>query len=319
MTSPLVLITDCDHPDVAIERTRFAAAGLRVALAQCRTADDVAVAGADASALVTQYAPVTAQVLERLPQVRVVARYGAGLDNIDLEATASRSVRVISVPDYSIEEVSNHAIALTIAHVRGVVRLDRAVHEGRWDFRAAGPLARASELCFGVVGLGRIGAAVAAKAQVLGFRVVGFDVSPRELAGIVRLDLDSLCACSDVISLHVPLSAETHHLFDHRRFALMKRGALLVNTSRGGLVDRQALLAALDSGRLGGAALDVLEPEPPDVDDPLLRDPRVIITPHAAFYSEGSLEELKRRVADGVVAALGESALAGAADSAAAC
>jgi D-3-phosphoglycerate dehydrogenase / 2-oxoglutarate reductase len=299
-----VVITDCDHPDGEAEQRIFGQAGLEVELASCRTEGEVIAAGRDAVALLTQYAPVTAGVLARLPECRAVGRYGTGMDNIDSAAARARGVALVSVPDYSREEVANHTIALILALVRGVIRLDAAVHDGRWDFRGAGQLKRASAQQLGVVGLGRIGGAVASRAQALGFAVAGYDAAAHDVDGVSMLPLAELLATSDVISLHVPLSLSTWHLLDDAAFALMKRGAVLVNTSRGGLVDPLALVRALDSGRLAGAALDVLDPEPPAADEPLLRDERIIVTPHAAFYSEESLAELKRRVAEGLLAAI---------------
>ena len=300
-----VVITDCDHPDVAAEQRIFGRAGLEVELASCRTEGEVIAAGRDAVALLTQYAPVTADVLARLPECRAVGRYGTGVDNVDAVAARARGVALVSVPDYSLEEVANHTIALILTLVRGVVRLDASVHAGRWDFRGAGHLRRASAQQLGVVGLGRIGDAVASRAQMLGFTVAGYDPVAPDAGRVSRLPFAELLATSDVVSLHVPLGETTRHLLDDAAFALMKPGAVLVNTARGGLVDADALVRALDSGRLAGAALDVLDPEPPASGNPLLRDERVIVTPHAAFYSEESLAELKRRVAEGLVAALG--------------
>jgi D-3-phosphoglycerate dehydrogenase / 2-oxoglutarate reductase len=299
-----VVITDCDHPDVAAEQRIFGRAGLEVELASCRTEGEVVAAGRGAVALLTQYAPVTAGVLARLPGCRAVGRYGTGVDNIDTAAARACGVALVSVPDYSLEEVANHTIALILALVRGVVRLDASVSAGRWDFRGAGQLRRASAQQLGVVGLGRIGAAVASRAEALGFAVAGHDPVARDAGRVSMLRFGELLATSDVISLHVPLGEATRHLLDDAAFALMKPGALLVNTARGGLVDMVALARALDSGRLAGAALDVLDPEPPAPGDPLLRDERIIVTPHAAFYSEESLAELKQRVAEGLVTAI---------------
>ncbi|MGD0944347.1 MAG: C-terminal binding protein [Acidimicrobiales bacterium] len=301
---PLVLITDCDHPDTELERAIFAAAGLDVRLANCRTEDDVLAAGADAVALLVQYAPISARVLAGLERCQVVGRYGAGLDMIDLPAAAARGVEVVSVPDYSVQEVSDHTIALVLALCRRTLVYASAVRSGRWDIREGGVVRRLSTLRLGVIGLGRIGRLVAAKAAALNFEVVGHDVAPPAEPGVPLLSLEELLATSDVVTLHVPLSAETYHLIDASRLALMRPTAVLVNTSRGGLVDQAALAQAVAEGRLGGAGLDVLEREPLDPDDPLLGEERVIITPHIAFYSEESLLELNRRAAESIVEAL---------------
>jgi D-3-phosphoglycerate dehydrogenase / 2-oxoglutarate reductase len=300
----LVVITDCDHPDVDIERAAFAAAGLDMRLASCRTEADVVRAGAQARALLVQYAPVSAAVLSGLPRCQVVGRYGTGLDPIDVQAALGRGLDVVSVPDYSTQEVSDHAIALVMALCRGLVPAAGAVRTGRWTLADAGPLRRLGALRLGVVGLGRIGRAVARKAAALGFDVVGCDVAPPPASPVPLLSLEAVLAGSDIVSLHVPLSAQTRHLIDAPRLALMRPTAFLVNTSRGGLVDQAALRAALAAGRLAGAGLDVLETEPPDPADPLLGDERVIITPHIAFYSAESLVELKRRVAGAIIEAL---------------
>lgn len=299
-----VVITDCDHPDVAIEREVFGAAGLAVELADCRTEQDVISAGQGAAALLTQYAPVTARVLAALPGCHAVGRYGTGVDNIDVVAARAAAVTIVSVPGYSLDEVANHAIALILALTRGIARLSAAVRAGQWDFRAAGPLHRLASRQLGVVGLGQIGAAVAERGRALGFSVAGYDTVRRDLPGVSQVTLPDLLATSDVVTLHAPLTNETRQLMDDSAFARMKPGAVLVNTARGGLVDSGALVRALASGRLAGAGLDVLDPEPPSASHPLLRDERVIITPHAAFYSEESLAELKRRAAEGVAAAV---------------
>ncbi|MDE3075603.1 MAG: C-terminal binding protein [Chloroflexota bacterium] len=303
---PLVVITDCDHGDIAIEHNIFAAAGLQMRLDSCRTEEDVIRAGRRANALLTQYAPVTAKVLASLPDLQVVGRYGVGLDNIDLPAAEARRIKVVSVPDYSIDEVSDHALALILALTRRVVQFDRDIHRGAWDFSSAGETRRSSQQCVGVVGLGRIGRAVARKAACIGFRVLGHDafVTP---AGVASTTLKDLLARSDVVTLHLPLDSTTRHLIDAEALAGMKPGAVLVNTSRGAIVDQQALITALNEGRLAGAALDVLEVEPPNPTGELLQLPNVVMTPHAAFYSRESIMELKQRAAQGIVQALGEA------------
>lgn len=301
---PAVLITDCDHPDIEIEHAVFTAAGLEVRLAHCRTEDEVLAAAGQAAALLVQYAPVSARVLAGLPACQVVGRYGTGLDPIDVSAAADRGVDVVFVPDYSVQEVSDHAIALALSLCRRILPYSAAVRSGRWDLASGGAMHRLSTLRLGVIGLGRIGQAVAGKAAALGFEVVGYDVVHPAGSAIPVLTLDELLRTSDVVSLHLPLSAQTRHLIDASRLAQMRPSAMLVNTSRGAVVDQAALAAALAAGQLAGAGLDVLEREPPDQADPLLSCEQVIITPHVGFYSAESLAELKRRVAENIVAAL---------------
>jgi D-3-phosphoglycerate dehydrogenase len=309
---PLVLITDCDHPEMDIERNIFAAAGLDVRHASCRTEDDVVAAGADAVALLVQYAPVGARALAQLPHCQVIGRYGTGLDPIDVPAARARGMDIVFVPDYAIQEVSDHAIALALALCRRIVSYANAVRSGQWNMREGGTLRRLSALRVGVVGLGRIGQEVARKAAALNFEVVGYDVITPAGCAVPVLSLDELLATSDIITLHLPLSAETHHLIDAARLALMRPTAVLINTSRGGIVDQVALGKAIADGRLAGAGLDVLEFEPPDPADSLLSDERVIITPHVAFYSEESLAELKGRAASGIVDVLARRGVLGA-------
>lgn len=253
-------------------------------------------------------------MLERLPNCRVVVRAGVGFDNIDLDAAGRMGIAVCNTPDYGTMDVADHAIALTLALLRGVTAYDRRLHEdpvGGWDFAVPATVRRLSTQTFGVVGLGRIGTATALRAKALGMRVLFHDPyrpTGTELAlGLERAaSLEELLGSADIVSLHTPLTQETRHLISKPAFAAMKPEAVLVNTARGGIVDLLALLDALTSGRLGAAALDVLESEPLGADHPLmqawrrpgspLRD-RLVVTPHAAFYSPSSLADLRRKSA----------------------
>jgi D-3-phosphoglycerate dehydrogenase / 2-oxoglutarate reductase len=305
-----IVITDCDQGEVDIERGVFEAAGHVVTWEQCRSAEDVVRTCGGADALLVQYAPITSEVMDALPSVRVLGRYGVSLDNFDLPAAAARGIRVVNVPDYCIDEVADHTLALMLALTRGIVSLDQEVRAGTWEARASG-LRRIRGLRLGLVGLGRIGMAVAERALVLGLEVVASDPMATGTAEVRIVPLDELLATSDIISLHARLDPSTRHMIDASALARMRPGALLVNTSRGGLIDQAALVDALRSGHLRGAGLDVLEREPVAADDPLLALPNVVITPHAAYYSAESLVEMKRRVAEGIVAALAEAPSAG--------
>jgi D-3-phosphoglycerate dehydrogenase len=303
-----IVITDCDHPTIEIERAIFARAGYEVELARCHTVNEVVAAGAGAVALLAQYAPITDAVLAALPSVRVIGTYGASLDNVELPAAARRGLRVVNVPDYGVDEVADHTVGLILALTRGIVVLDRAVHTGTWDFRSGGELRRGSGQQIGVIGLGLIGSAVARRALALRFQVVAADPRRPVVEGVRLVEFDELLATSDLVSVNSRLDPSTHHLLDAAALARMKPGAYLVNTSRGGVVDQAALVEALRSGHLGGAALDVLEREPISQDDPLLSLPNVVLTPHAAFYSRESLAEMKRRAAEAITAALADHA-----------
>jgi D-3-phosphoglycerate dehydrogenase / 2-oxoglutarate reductase len=295
----VVVITDCDHDSIDPERAVLDGQDVELRRLQCRTPQEVAAQAGDADVLINQYVPITAEVLDALPRCRLVVRYGVGVDNVDVQAAADRGVWVANVPDYGRDEVADHTLALALSLLRGVVVLDRSVHAGGWDLEPARPLRRLATLTWGVVGCGAIGTGVARRAAGLGMRVLGYDL-PRVRSDppIERVPLAGLLEGSDLVSLHAALTAESHHLIGADALARMRPSAWLVNTARGGLVDAAALLAALDAGTLAGAALDVLEGEPPDdLGWRLVRHPRVVATPHAAWYSEEAFRTLKTEVA----------------------
>jgi D-3-phosphoglycerate dehydrogenase / 2-oxoglutarate reductase len=295
----VVVITDLDHDNVDPERSVLDGHDVELRVLQCRTPEEVAAQAGGADVLINQYVPITGETLDALPRCRLVVRYGVGVDNVDVEAAAARGVWVANVPDYGRDEVADHTLALALAVLRGVVVLDRSVREGSWDLEAARPLRRLGTLTYGVVGCGAIGTAVAGRAAGLGMRVLGYDVPQvRSEPPIERVPLEELLSSSDVVSLHAALTPETHHLLGAAALGRMRPSAFLVNTARGGLVDAAALLAALDAGELAGAALDVLEGEPPDeLGWRLARHPKVVMTPHAAWYSEEAFHTLKTEVA----------------------
>lgn len=304
-----ICITDCDHPHIDEERAVAQRAGYDLELHRAGTEDEVIAACAGADALLVQYAPITARVLDALPTVKAVVRYGVGVDTVDLRAAAERGVAVCNVPDYGVEEVSDHAIALALSAARGTAVLDRAVRDGGWDCHLGGPRYRIADRVFGVVGFGRIGRATARKARGLGYRVLAHD--PLFEAGATAEDgtelvaLDELFATAQVISLHLPYIPETHHLVDEVALKAMRQDAILVNTARGGVVDSAALAAALESGEIAAAGLDVFEAEPLAADNPLRTAPNCVLTPHASWYSEESFATLKRRTAEHAVTVLG--------------
>ena len=246
----------------------------------------------DVVAALTMLAPrVGEELFAQLPALRVVGTATVGFDQIDVDAAEARGIAVVSVPDYCTQEVADHALALLYALLRGIVALDRDVAAGGWSSKAAGPLRTLAELRVGIVGLGRIGGALATRLLALGAEVWAHDLLPVERDGVRPAKLDELLAGCDAVTLHVPLTRETRGLLGARRIASMRPGALLVNTSRGEVVDLDAVLAALRSGRLGGAALDVLPQEPPPV-PPVASN--LILTPHAAYYSPAAEERAYR-------------------------
>lgn len=307
--SPTVLLTDRAWPDDSVERGIVEAAGFQFVAGP---ADPVPAEAIEAlvalhrpAAVLTCWASVSAQGIKEGAThgpLRHVARMGVGLDNIAVDAATEVGVLVTNVPDYCVEEVSDHAVAMVLAWTRGLVVADREVRAGRWE-PAAARLRRLSTLTVGVVGFGRIGRATATKLRALGARVVASDpfASPTDESTLVYLP--ELLATSDVVILHAPLTEGTHHLIGDEALGQMRPGALLVNVSRGGLVDTSALVSALDRGHLSAAALDVLESEP-DVPASLLAHPGVIVTPHIAFSSDASVTDLRRFAAEEVVRVL---------------
>src|ERR671910_912108 len=300
-----VLITDFNYPDLDIERRVLGDAGLEVVEAQCRTEGDVIEAGRGVSALLTQFAPITARVMDELPELRMVGRYGVGYDVVDVEAAKQRGVWVANVPDYGTEEVAAHALSMALALLRHLPLYDRGVRDGRWHPHSTGPLHRLKNLTLGVVGVGRIGGTFAQRASPWFGRTLGCDPYLEEDAwpeGVERASLEEVFSESLLVSLHPPLTDETRGFIDRDLLGRMPEGSYLVNTARGGLVVIEDLLWALEEGPLAGAGLDVLPQEPPPQNHPLLSNSGVILTPHAAFYSVAAEQEVRRKAAQNVVA-----------------
>jgi D-3-phosphoglycerate dehydrogenase len=264
-------------------------------------------AGDDVVGLLS-FEPVTAEDLGRLPCLRVIATPSVGYEHVDLDEATARGVWVCNVPDYCVDEMADHTLALLLALARGVVELDRSVRGGEWRHDAAGPLHRLADLRLGIVGFGRIGRAVAARGLALGMDVSAHDpfVADGEIAaaGVRPASLDDLLRASDAISVHALATPETRGLIGSRELALLPEGSYVVNVSRAALVDTEALLAALESGRLGGVALDVVDVEPPTAEMPAPAAPGLIVTPHAGWYSDAAEEAVCRRAAGSVRDAL---------------
>jgi len=302
---PKIVITDCDHPTVEIERAILSEIDPELILAYCNTEDEVIEVAKDADGIINQYAPISRRVIESLKRCKVIARYGVGVDNIDVEAATEHKIIVANVPDYCIDEVSTHALALILACARGITLLNSKIKEKRWDFTLAKPLFRTQGKILGLFGLGKIARAVAQKASGFNFRIIAYDPYVSKVDGGIKLiEFSQLLSDSDFISIHVPLTAETRHSFGENELKKMKKTAYLINTSRGPIVDEKALYQALKNRWIAGAALDVMEKEPPDWNSSLLQLDNLIITPHISFYSEESYVELKTKVAQTVLSVL---------------
>lgn len=296
-------IVDLD-PTPGVRRLEQAGFDVRI----LDTADPAAIiAGArDAQALLIGYAPVTEPMLAELPELQVVATQSVGIDTVDLAACRTRGVAVRNVPGAATEEVAAHALAMSLALMRGLPFLDRDVSDGRWD-GVGERLLRPSELTVGVLGLGRIGTTYAHMIRPLVARVVGYDPAAPAPDGVEKVDLDEVLAASDLVSLHLPSTDETRGMFDADLLAQLRPGVLLVNVSRGDLLVQEALLDALDSGQVGAAALDVLTLEPPKSGDALVAHPRTLVTPHVAYLSAASARDYVLHQADAVVEYFGQA------------
>ena len=257
-----------------------------------------------ADAIIANLVPITAELLGNAGRCRIVARLGVGVDSVDVLAATRHGIWVTNVPNYCSDEVAEHALALILGLQRRLRRSQQDLENGTWNQLAYRGIHRAADTTLGIVGLGQLGRATARKALGVGYRVVGHDPAisePDAVPGVRVLGLDDLLAGSDIVSLHLPLLNATRHLIDATRIALMKPGAILINVSRGGLVDERALLAALEEGYLGGAGLDSFEEEPLPSNSSLHGRPDVMLTPHIAFLSEEALVSLQRQAADEVV------------------
>ncbi len=304
MTGLRVLVTDAEYERLDIEADVLGAAGIELSTAQCRTAADVVAAASDIDAVLVQYAPITAEVLAALPRLRLVSRYGVGVDVVDQDAARARGVWVCNVPDYGTVEVALHTVGMLLALLRNLAGHDRHVREGSWNYRLGGQLPRPGGLTLGVVGLGRIGRTTWERAAPWFGRSVGYDPFLPDAAwpaGVQRLELADLFAQSNAVTLHLPLTSETQGLVGADLLARMPAASYLVNTARGGLVQLDAVLRALEEGKLAGVALDVLPDEPPAPDHPVRTHPRALVTPHVAWYSTESEVELRRKAARNVV------------------
>lgn len=248
---------------------------------------------------------ITKDVISEMEKCKIIVAASVGFDNVDLKAAANKRICVSNVPGYCAEEVADHTIALLLATARKILILDKTTKGGKWDdWQAAEPVYRLRGKTLGILGLGRIGTAVALRAKALGLNVITYDPYlpiGRDVAlGVRAVNFDTLIQDSDIISLHAPLTEETHHMLGSREFERMKAGVFIVNTSRGAIVEHDALVNALTSGKVAGVGIDVFEKEPPDANDPLLKMDCVIVTPHTGFLSVESQRDRQTMSVDEV-------------------
>ncbi|MEM2725944.1 MAG: C-terminal binding protein [Candidatus Bathyarchaeia archaeon] len=302
-----VVITDSDYPSHEIEEEILSRVGADLVKFQCKTEDEVIECCSDADALLNQYAPITRRVIESLKRVRVIVRYGVGVDNVDVEAATERGIFVANVI-YDITDVADHAVGLILSLVRKIPLANQNVKEGMWDWKGIQPISRLKGKTVGIIGFGRIGRKVAQRLRGFEVKLIAYDpYVPADLFaehGVEKVDFETLIEEADIITIHTALTSETRHLIGERELRSMKRDAILINTSRGSVIDERVLYKALKEGWISGAGLDVLEKEPPEKDNPLLKLDNVIVTPHMAWYSRESLDEIRRIAAEEVARVL---------------
>ena len=297
---PVVAVTDSVFPSLEAAGRVLSAIGAELRLSDGPTPDAILRVARSADAILVTYAKITADIIQQLTRCRIISRFGIGVDNVDLAAATAKGIVVTKVPDYCIDEVSDHAMALLLAAVRKIPFSDTRVHGGEWKMPSVVPIHRLRGTTLGLVGFGRIPQLVAPKARAFGMQVMATDPfvpkSVMEAAGVEYVTFDRLVERSDYVSIHAPLTPETRHLFDAGVLGRMKPTAYLINTARGPLIN---------AGRIAGAALDVVEQEPPPPGSPLLACRNLILTPHTGFYSDESLVELQTKATEEVVRVLG--------------
>ncbi len=305
MGKTLVAVADSPFPNLNPAEAVLSELDAEMVMADEPTLEGILKVAAEADGLMVTYGQITADVIAGLEKCKVIGRFGLGVDNIDIAAATKAGIAVVYVPDYCIDEVSDHAMAMLLDLARKISFSNSLVQAGRWEMPAVTPLSRLRGRILGLAGLGQIPRAVAPKAQSFGLKVIAYDpFIDKDLAkslDVELVDLDTLLETSNYVSVHVPMMPETEKMFGADAFKKMKSDALLVNTARGPLVDTDALAAALDAGEISGASLDVMPVEPPGADHPLLGRDNVILSPHTGFYSIEALEELQTKTARGVV------------------
>jgi len=309
-----ILIADYDFGDVNIERAIIEGAGFRLVAAQCKSEDEVIEHGRDADGVLAQYAPIGARAIDAFTRCRVIARYGTGVDIVDVDAATRRGIQVTNAPnDWCAEEVADHAVALWLAAARKICRYDRAVRRGEWRWQTGQPIWRLRGRIFGLLSFGAVARSIAERVKPFGVDIRAHDpfVDPAEMQrwGVRAVSFDQLVEAADYLVIQAPLTPETRHLFEGETLRRMKSTAILINTARGPIVEDAALHQALAEGWIAGAALDDIEEEPAKQRDwrptnPLFQLRNVIITPHAAYYSEESIAAVRRIAAEEAVRAL---------------
>jgi len=313
-TSGTILVADYDFGDVEIERSIIEGAGFELRAAQCKSEDDVIRVGSDADGVLAQYATIGARAIDAFTRCRVIARYGTGVDIVDVDAATRRNIQVTNAPnEWCADEVADHAVALWLAAARRICQYDRATRQDEWRWQTGKPIWRLRGRVLGLLSFGSIARGIAERARAFGVEIWAHDPFMDATAirdrGVHPVSFDTLLEGSDYLIIQAPLTPDTRHLFNNETLRRMKRTALLINTARGPIVEDTALHAALSQGWIAGAAVDDIEEEPAKQREfrsrnPLFELPNVIITPHAAYYSEESIATVRRIAAEEAVRVL---------------
>ena len=298
-----VLITDPYHKNFHIEKEILAGINAVVKIGHCKTEEDVIKIGSDMDGLLVSYVPIGKKVIENLHKCKVIVKYAVGVDNIDLEAATLKKIFVVNVPRYCVEEVSTHTLALLLNLARKISKYDQSVKKGSWDPLVGDPIFRMENKVFGIIGFGNIGKRVAEKIRPFKLSVMVYDpfVNSEVIAkySAKKVKLETLLRRSDYITLHCPLNKSTKHLIDFKEIEMMKKGVFIINTSRGEIINQKALYKALKDGKIAGAALDVLEKDPPLLTN-IMNTDKIIYTPHVAWNSVEAEKELRKSAAQEV-------------------
>ena len=308
-----VVISDYDYGDVNIERPLIEGAGFELIAAQCKSEDELIEVALDASAVVTQYARVGEKTINAFTNCRLIARYGTGVDIVDVEAATRRNILVTNIPDYCVDEVADHAMGMLLACVRKLKIYDKALRSGIWRWQIGQPIHRMRGRTMGLLAFGKIARAIAERAKPFGVRLIAYDAYlPKDAFvpyGVTPVSFDELIKQTDYLMIQVPLTPETRGMIGGAELKKMKPSSILINTSRGPLVNTDALYRALKEGWISAAGVDDIDPEPTKLrewkpESPLFTVDNLIITPHSAYYSEESIEECRRRASEEVVRVL---------------
>jgi D-3-phosphoglycerate dehydrogenase / 2-oxoglutarate reductase len=307
MSKYTVVVTDYVFPNLNIERDELGR--IDAELVVCKSSDEETIIreAGNADAVLTCYAKMTGRIIDALQTCKVISRYGIGVDNVDIATATRNGIAVTCVPDYCVEEVSDHALSLILSSVRKICQLNQTVHRGTWDFKAYRPIRRLQGQTLGLIGFGKIPRRLVEKVQAFDFQILVYDPYVHDASsnlGVEIVSLQRLLTESDIVSIHAPLTDETRQMLGFEELKMMKKDAFLINTARGGLIDEPGLVAALEKNLIAGAALDVLQSEQLNPDNPLLQMENVVITPHTGFYSEQSLVELQTKAVREVIRVL---------------